>query len=743
MKTRHLCIALLCLFSIALKSQEHVAPSLQIGLNSFQYNRGTLDQELILEIISEKQDEIKERLIRFMLLDRLDVSGATIYGYVDNTIDILKNVEDPELRTRSIIENSVNLAIIGSYMEYFIIKNRDSKELQAFYDAIDQEGAVFTPIDRFMIANIKTLDDIKFNADLDFEKNERKEYFELFEHPTRTSDTQKKEREKKAAELLLEVEQRTLDNLLNSSKVKDFDKHTKFTSIIMDMAATVIDENQELKRLGIYKNSYVNQYISQNRYLLHREDPWLTKAIVDLKGLMRTDLANIMSYTGLLAYLDQLNHVNIGSLKDLGKIFKKEAIDAQGLNDLVDEFSAHFSSALDEIGTGAITLEELNATASEVDQIARADFEHYQERVEIISAFLYDIQLLNLEDISDRKLLGDLLYRLSNEIIPAVNELTSYSPDAMELRKDISKLSKHILAKISYNLEDLSDDLFNQPMAIVLAKLYQLDKAETYEQYFTILTDVGKMFKNEAIYGVVQTITSFTNTYMKFVKDDEGQEAIQFDVEGILSALSQKSYNRHRWAQFHFTVGMSNMQFSQPYMNSTGEALNSVSFVSEKIGVKFLVYDWAYIKSFNRGETFRYYGKTYKRLKPKTEPIVDNFHVLLYGSGLLYNIGNLASDSNFEHPIFGGGLGLTFFNGLDVNFTVSAPVYLSQAQKDLNSGAVMYGLGFDIQFIEYAQRLNAKRKKQQMAKKVAKLKESEQQLELERLKIENELLKKR
>lgn len=112
------------------------------------------------------------------------------------------------------------------------------------------------------------------------------------------------------------------------------------------------------------------------------------------------------------------------------------------------------------------------------------------------------------------------------------------------------------------------------------------------------------------------------------------------------------------------------------------------------------------MNSFSEGEVFSYYGKQYKRLIPPKEPIVSDIHFLLYGSGILYNLVNTGTSSDFNSPLIGAGLGLTFYNNLNMNFTVGKPILSDMPIAD---APTYWGIGFDIDFMEYFKRLRDKR----------------------------------
>ena len=56
-------------------------------------------------------------------------------------------------------------------------------------------------------------------------------------------------------------------------------------------------------------------------------------------------------------------------------------------------------------------------------------------------------------------------------------------------------------------------------------------------------------------------------------------------------------------------------------------------------------------------------------------PIISDFYLFAYGSGLLYNIADLTTEGDhFNNSMVGIGVGLAFFNALDVNIWRASPM---------------------------------------------------------------------
>ncbi len=280
---------------------------------------------------------------------------------------------------------------------------------------------------------------------------------------------------------------------------------------------------------------------------------------------------------------------------------------------------------------------------------------------------------------------------------------------------------KDDLAKLNINL--------NYSFIKVFSKIDEFDKVPTYADFLNQLSDAGDIFSDEEMRKSINRIISFVRGYIKVGEDEQGKLSLNLDVEGFLYNLQKTPYNKFRPLQFHFTVGANTTAFKTNLVTSSNDTIRNYSFIGEKIGIKFKIWDYKYVRSFSKGETFSYWKfyrwwcpvpvkANYIRTSPPKEPAISNLHLLAYGSGILYNIVNTGTTKNFNSPLVGIGLGITFFNDLDFNISWGRPIL---SNKSFNDASVpsFFNVGFDIQFIEYYDRISQKRKANQTQKKVA------------------------
>lgn len=232
-----------------------------------------------------------------------------------------------------------------------------------------------------------------------------------------------------------------------------------------------------------------------------------------------------------------------------------------------------------------------------------------------------------------------------------------------------------------------------------------------YEGMTFILNDFLDLSKNQFKNDVVSIILEYVmdNSFVSTVNSavTTGNGYLYMDVEALIEALYARFLEKNGNKGFRvyikplFTMGVNYAHFlnenTLASTETTSSSLANLYFASEKVGFKWKIWNWAYTHSFDAGQHFSYYGKDRYLLTPPTNPLVSDIHVIGYASGLLYNLVNLKSNRNFSEAIAGGGLGLTFFNGLSMNVSIAMPI--SNRQFHLDN--MFVNVGFDIPIVEY------------------------------------------
>ena len=88
LKLKVLTLLVVACFSVA-KGQLHEGPTIQLGLNGLNFDKGNFDAELVAEIIAEKQSELQSKLIKSMILNNVGTDNGLVYSYLFSLSDFL------------------------------------------------------------------------------------------------------------------------------------------------------------------------------------------------------------------------------------------------------------------------------------------------------------------------------------------------------------------------------------------------------------------------------------------------------------------------------------------------------------------------------------------------------------------------------------------------------------------------------------------------------------------------------
>ena len=307
---------------------------------------------------------------------------------------------------------------------------------------------------------------------------------------------------------------------------------------------------------------------------------------------------------------------------------------------------------------------------------------------------------INLEDINfienvilkrvfEAKLLDNLETKSNyDEIINDIKNITPLLKMKIVIDKGLDiKYSKEVVSLFEF-----------------IGNLNKLDKAETYtsiidllrENSETIIDDLpeGKFKEGYLIFinGMKKYTLINTNTDVK-------KEYIEIDIVSFLNDL-QQYYNRNNPSSFslYLSMGLNQNVFIDDFtFPDNVEQINSIGFASEKIGIKYKLYDFKNYNSYENAIKSDVYLN-------KRDPFINEWYIISYGSGLLYSLANTSTNQNFDFAHIGFGTGIRFYNALDLNLTLGLPFVKNENFG--NNGFI--GLGLDIPLGEYLEGLGNK-----------------------------------
>lgn len=668
------------------------APTLQIGLDGFSFAKGSLDAQLIMEIVAEKQKELKVKAIQNIFLNKVQDAGGTVYTYVDNVVRELVFEPDQQVRTKKILENTVNLVFTASYLNFYLAsldKNsqprKDIVELACIYNK------ALIPIKNSLIEK-----DVLNITDFS-------------------------------------IEPRTTTFFKDKIAVK-------FIALLSDMTSKAIRGDVRLKQLGLMQVAYSETYVYMNLYnqLIYDKDSTQLKSLANSTNVsvlkidlyaksvfenINNTLRGCTDFIGVVNYLveektfrfDVKTPIKFTTIDKNSISFNTTKLNEvrDGLKQLIIKLESKQPDLLTIQGANVLIQKQDSSLMTDIQNLVKIYF-YIDKAIKQI-----DDTKSDTDNLTRLKTYADILYTLNSDFIPILKNQSFRSFEYLDIIDSLNAFNNSFFVNIISTNELLNKYKSEIPEFLLLvSKLYQFDKGSTISEYMKLLDDIGTTFPDDNIRNALSTVLKFVKDYSVIEKNDNNKEVLSFNVESFLYKIQTiKPYKLNR-VNFLFTVGVNNAMFQQDFMLPDSSISRNFSFVGEKIGLKYTLWDWAFSRTRNPGETYQVFGKNSKpfiRDAPPKEPIVSNWHILAYGSGILYNLVNTKTQKEFNMPIIGIGSGLTFYNGLDLNISWGVPIVSNQP---INSTNGFWNVGFDIQFIEYYNRLMEKRKNNQIQKRL-------------------------
>ncbi|MBB4081125.1 hypothetical protein GGR28_003772 [Lewinella aquimaris] len=299
------------------------------------------------------------------------------------------------------------------------------------------------------------------------------------------------------------------------------------------------------------------------------------------------------------------------------------------------------------------------------------------------------------------------------------------------IAKNSGKFDPTVLNYLQTFEEFLSNDYDN---AIYIYSFYRglaksnfKDFSLTEDQFYGLKYIIVKFieiaknqYPNDAISGVLEYLLE--NTLVEFLdsngdlvpnEDLSTKGYIYLDVESLISSIdswfnSIKPRKISKYVSPFLIIGANYGVFfdeNQLLPSSQSSTIGNLYYAVEKIGIKYKIWNYKYTHSFEPGVSVSYYGKNFKWRRPQEEPLISDIYVYSYFSGILYNLVDVKSEENFDYALFGGGLGVTFFNGLNTNFSLSSPI----TDGSINNKNIFFNVGIDIPIIDYISELTKRR----------------------------------
>ncbi|MBK9175268.1 MAG: hypothetical protein IPM46_02800 [Flavobacteriales bacterium] len=480
-----------------------------------------------------------------------------------------------------------------------------------------------------------------------------------------------------------EIKARALTNLVRGN-VRTLNK-TTFNTIYDMVDILLTEKNKTVMTRGLVgkASDYALSYAA-TRYLMKTQSVF--QGASDLKGLAADKVAEKLgdAYEKAQKHGSWAKRGNPLSIGKVDPVAKPEQYIVAVDNWLLDQMYIALSKSTKLRGLGFFKVE--SARSWQYDTLKGADVDYVS---------LWD------NNTAERKRLIGLIDGFKTWLETNLNKLDQVAKSVEDL--DWSALNQINLTKLA----QAPGTVGNAPVGASI-KLF-LKAVDLYRHH------VGQ---NATLVRIADIITDYI-IFEPEEKNENGLYGFSIDVEGIILSFEDKiirsstSPTKRSWFNLRpfFTIGLNYGYFSSfdsAFTASESLGISQVAWAGEKIGVKWYLWDWKYTRGQQANEPYRFHGRMWTRDVRPRDPILSNWYLSLYASGMLYTIADLRSESNFNSAIIGTGTGVRFFNGLELNVSYAAPV-LPEATVQENIDAGFWNVGLDIPIFEYIRAARAKR----------------------------------
>lgn len=732
------------LFFCGIPSFAQYGPNLTAGSEGLVFSQGQLDAQLIVNIIASKRGEIKKELGKKLILDRLEGGSYAFYSYAERNLNTLFNEGNKAVITKELMQNSAELLLVYGLAEYMLQDIRKQGHydeatntlLSVLFDMVDK------PNHRLLVDTFNFFDDSTSRQDASQNNYSLKGQLK-YTQPASSPGTGK---------YLLKPELTTLLTNRYTPGYKE-PRNNYYSAITMfaDMIYDACLRNPHVIATGMFQSENKNspRYRALSKYwYFEKVNPEIFSALQHFQPRVDSVLNYLFQYYHLFidfrsmadedmsAFFNAMNDqladrwIPLLATKSLDNLrtLSTNKIDNKAIIRSTYQTPTALQVALDE------TQRLLDSLQRDVLKIGSANCENcsgeeYQNKLGMQKKLLnIPLYIKNGKANVSAKYYLDLAYTLKKEYLPELTALNLTQNGNLygtviarcdSILKNLNAAAYHYMVKDSNNMKRYIYSLQNY--LPLLEIINNLDRVESYDYMFKFLSELSETYGDSRSKMVVRMLTNLVDKYSTINKDEN---KISIDVEGLATDLfKQFAANQQSRITPFLTVGLNhntalgnNFQF----LNSSSSDTASVqsAFVSEKIGLRLNVFDFNRKRSFNRYNLYN--GNTrkgpFKNMLPNkskvrqmraskigVQPVINNIHAVVYGSGLLYQIKALNSADKFNAPVFGAGAGVTFFNGLDLNLSYALPF-------SFNTSEGFLCVSFDISIFEYLGALQQKKK---------------------------------
>ncbi len=676
------------LLSILLLSTTQVlaqvsAPTLSAGLSAVTASKGNIDVELLAEIISQKQDELKREFLQRQVLQRMNGKSFAMKNFAYSSFAALLTFKDQKAIERELLKQVSILSLHVGIAETML-----QLSFRADHPQARPSAEITNALKKYIASQYKVSESEANRIYSEFEEVAKSHHF-----------------------MLLFSIDNILDNLVYGSGQSVKNRNGNFSSILVDCVFEICRRKTALQELGfiqINPNLRAN-YGDQNLYIAH------AKSVPDLEVLVSQSVDVLVDYHPLFHDFIHEPGMTINDIHDITSQSITMSTSLKGDIQLAKSYVSELSDGMNEL------LKQSSIESKEVEILMEElnDIQHGLSEFEIRKT---DAEGRTIVTMSDYLFMKQYVDPLSNKMVALGILKEEHIEQIARIKASIygslvEQVKRDIDSKSAINNIDEIEIADYSHLLQLITSLSELDDVRSYEHIFNMLVQLGLNQTQHAEIKFVRELTYYIDAYTDInLRDD----LIHVAVEPLLLKLLSTYENRvSKNIQPYFGIGLNQTTdidyhgVQNQLTNSKGEVIRDLGFASEKVGLKVKLLNNKRLQSLDVDEV---HGPVRKLFRGKSDhvnanPLVSDVYLFSFGSGLLYNVANLTTQGDdFNAVLVGAGIGIAFFNALDISFWRSSPMVGGGSLGNKIEDRAFYGLSFDIKLTEYLSELSKKRR---------------------------------
>lgn len=627
------------------------SPKLGIGTDRVMFEKGDIDATVLMSVVVEKQQEIRDEFIKRNLGNGIVNQGLAAYNLMTGLAEALLNYSNPKVIQKNLLkeigESAMVFTIAKSYLHLNAIRNEgmDSLKVENLLDSLVQISDVFQEKDSVSVSWL--FHDIVLDV-LQGDSTEKK-----------PNDLLKKGFFRSGTWSKTGLEERV--SLYYRLRASLDPKHEAQLVAIRNEVKKKIDF--ALQYHDVFSASIINNYD-------HNFETYL------------------------------INHLKVKPSIKKVKFSKEVSTFQTKLATRFEKLQSDFEKQVQK----AVLIEQqkgLSANQSIIDSKTISDILAHSKTVE--------------EELADQKIPKGISYYFEHVVDPTVNALVAttgdfdFLKDVELIQRDLEVMrlvdfkdeSEKVFPGGRKSIETIQISEFAS-LAEILQVIDELDKAQSYETLLTALISNLPVFINTENQRLAALLMQYLQDLSTF---DSAENVVEIDVEELI--LKWYEYAApllpNKNVKFYFGIGLNQSVYVDRFPEEK-EKVKSLGFATEKIGLSVDLINFQKKRLTNSGFTrnIKAHHCLFAGNSIKTEKtLVTAWNLKGYAGGLLYNVLNLSTEHTMDGVILGVATGLRFFNNLELNLNYSL-LYGSGVNFPFGDVSTSFWtVSFDVPIVDY------------------------------------------